>query len=337
MKLKVRCEIFFLFMTFFIIFCFLITPSFAQYPTSYGIYGSPYGTYSGYGGYPNYGYSRPQYYSGNPYTQPYYGAPYGGYPSGGFYSNVGYSQPPYHGGYPYNQSYYGAPYGGYQSGGYYPNPGFPQPPYYEPYSYELPPYDPFDWRTAAINGQSFLAPGLPPYNQSYYGTPYGGYQYGINNNFSPQSYYDVYGQYYQNSLQKLYEDADEELDEDDDGDDITLEEGETLSIILRSNQSQGINAIGRDLLDKGEWILDTDKLDSDIIKKTSDEYFPVPEGSVVEGLNLSIYNFEGREQWLFEAKNPGTTTIELNYTVEDYWGSESIQDTFEIEVTVVED
>ncbi|MGA1876065.1 MAG: protease inhibitor I42 family protein, partial [bacterium] len=175
------------------------------------------------------------------------------------------------------------------------------------------------------------------YNQPYYGIPSWGYQYGVNSNYAPQAYYDRYGQYYQNPLQKLYKDADEELDDDDDGDDITLEEGETLSIILRSNQSQGALRIGPDVLDKGKWILDTDKLDSDIIKKISDKYFPVPEGSTIEGVNLSIYSFDGREQWIFEAKSPGTTIIELHYKAEDELGRESIQDTFKIEVTVVED
>jgi len=296
MKLKVRCEIFFLFMTFFIIFCLSITPSFAQYFPGYGMYGSPYGDY---GGYPNYG------------GYPSYGAPYSGYQTGGYYPNYGYSQAQYYGGYNSQPSGYAPNYYNYGQpnyGGYYQGYGYSQPQNYGSYPYRQPSYN-------------------QPYN---YGGTYTGYSpireypyLQISSIPSAQPYFDMYGGYQQQGYQIFYEDADEEIDEDDDGEDITLEEGETLSIILKSMKSVGY-----------EWELDTDELDTDIVKKVSDEFFAFPEGAANIGYISYIPGIiEGREQWIFKAKNPGTTTIYLEYFDTD---DDRVRD-FEIEVTVEED
>ena len=291
MKSKARCKVFFLFMTFFIIFCLSISPSIAQYFPGYGMYGSPYGGYGGYpgwSGYPNYG------------GYPSYGAPYGGYQAGGYYQGYGYPQPS---GYAPNYYNYGQP----NYGGYYQNYGYSQPQNYGGYGYRTLYNQPYSyWST--YTGYSPIS--QYPYLQ-------------VPSALSTNPYFDIYGGYHQQGYQIYYEDADEEIDEDDDGEDITLEEGETLSIILKSMKSQGY-----------EWVLDTDELDTDIVKKESDEFFALPEGSAHTGYISYIPGvIEGVEQWIFEARNPGTTTISLEY-LDPY--NDRVRD-FEIEVTVEED
>ncbi len=299
MKSKVRSEIFFVFMTFFIILCLSIIPSSAQYSPGYGMYGSPYGYgagYSNWSGYPNYGGYTP------------YGAPYGGYQPE-YYPNYGYSQPYNYqpSGYVPNYYNYGQP----NYGGYYPNYGYSQSQYYGGYPspYRQPSYNqPYNYGGGIYTGYSPIREN--PYLQ-------------VSSIPSAQPYFDMYGGYQQQGYQIYYEDADEEIDEDDDGEDITLEEGETLSIILKSMKSQGY-----------EWILDTDELDTDIVKKVSDEFFPLPEGSAHIGYISYIPGLiEGVEQWIFKARNPGTTTICLEY-LDPY--DDRVRD-FEIEVTVEED
>jgi len=64
------------------------------------------------------------------------------------------------------------------------------------------------------------------------------------------------------------------------------------------------------------------------MKKTSDKYY--------SSSSSSYYGYMvgsgGSEQWLFEAKDIGTTTIKLEYMRS--WESGGVEDTFEIEVTV---
>jgi len=297
MKLKVRSEIFFLIVTFFIIFCLSITPLFAQYFPGYGMYGSPYGGYGGYpsyGGYPNYG------------GYPSYGAPYGGYQTGGYYPNYGYSQPQNYGGYNYQPSGYGPNYYNYGQpnyGGYYPNYGYSQQPYYGGNLYRQPSYNqPYN------------------YNQSYYGSPsyYTGY-----NNMPYQYYGDPYTQ--QNPLYNpygvftgdwedwsylpsRYKDADLILDENDNNDDFTVDVGDSIAIILPSQMVPGSGGY--------EWAFDDDDFDDDIISHN----------------NTSEW-FSGYQFWYFEAEEEGTTTIKMG-DVSWLLNSSIGEDTFEVEITV---
>jgi predicted secreted protein len=112
-------------------------------------------------------------------------------------------------------------------------------------------------------------------------------------------------------LQPQYQSADVDLDSGDDEDSINIAVGETISIILESNSSTGY-----------KWILDTNLLDSAIVSNTSNKYF--------SGVT-SLVGAVGTEQWIFEGEAIGTTTIKLNY--KRIWET-SIEDTFEIEVTV---
>jgi predicted secreted protein len=101
------------------------------------------------------------------------------------------------------------------------------------------------------------------------------------------------------------------LESADDGSSITVDVEDTISIILSSNAITGY-----------QWVLDEDELDPDIVSETSRKYFPG---------NPYLVGSGGSEQWLFEAKGAGTTTIKLDY--KRIWET-SIEDTFEIEVTV---
>ena len=104
--------------------------------------------------------------------------------------------------------------------------------------------------------------------------------------------------------------ADLDLDSGDDGDDFTVDEGDTISIILSSNASTGYR-----------WELDTGELDEDIVSDTSAQYY---QGGYALGSG-------GTEQWLFKAEEPGTTTIRLEYKRS---GDTSPTDVFEVEITV---
>jgi len=113
--------------------------------------------------------------------------------------------------------------------------------------------------------------------------------------------------------QAQYQDEDVDLDADDDESAITVEVGETIGIILEANLSTGFS-----------WVLDTDELDPNIITKVSSQYFPG---------NIYQLGSTGYEQWIFEAEAVGETTIKLDY--KRPWEA-TIEDTFEIEVTVEE-
>ena len=101
------------------------------------------------------------------------------------------------------------------------------------------------------------------------------------------------------------------MDSSDDGDEFTVDKGDTISIILASNLSGGYL-----------WSLDSDDLDEDIVSKTSNQSFPAYTAGVT-----------GTEQWLFKAEDVGTTTIKLIYRGL-YQTSIQVQDTFEVEITV---
>ena len=101
------------------------------------------------------------------------------------------------------------------------------------------------------------------------------------------------------------------MDSGDDGDSINIVVGESIGIILESNSSTGY-----------KWVLDTNALDTAIVSNTSSKYFSASSFLVGAG---------GTEQWIFDAEATGTTTIKLNY--KRIWET-SIEDTFEVEVTV---
>lgn len=101
------------------------------------------------------------------------------------------------------------------------------------------------------------------------------------------------------------------LDSTDNGDDFTVDKGDSISIILSSNSSTGYM-----------WMLDADEPDTDIVSKTSSQYFQGYTGMVGTG---------GSEQWIFEAEEEGTTSIIMYYRRS--WEA-TIQATFEVEITV---
>jgi len=148
-----------------------------------------------------------------------------------------------------------------------------------------------------------------PYGGSSYGYPYGGgggYPYG-GGGYPYGGYTNPYQQYY---TQPNYASADLMLDSGDDGDDFTVDDGDTISIILSSNASTGYR-----------WELDSGELDDDIVSDTSAQYY---QGGYLLGSS-------GTEQWLFKAEDTGTTNIRLEYKRS---GDSSAQDTFEVEITV---
>ena len=102
------------------------------------------------------------------------------------------------------------------------------------------------------------------------------------------------------------------IDETFSGQTITLSEGETLSIILASNATTGY-----------AWNLDVHDLDSDILEKLDDTYYPSNTGYAGEG---------GYEQWIFRSEDSGTTAIKLDYA--KIFDTHSITDTFEVDITV---
>jgi len=66
------------------------------------------------------------------------------------------------------------------------------------------------------------------------------------------------------------------------------------------------------------------------MKKTSDKYYS--SSSSASSYYGYMVGSGGSEQWLFEAKDIGTTIIKLEYMRP--WESDALEDTFEIEVIV---
>jgi predicted secreted protein len=85
-------------------------------------------------------------------------------------------------------------------------------------------------------------------------------------------------------LPSIYKDADVVLDEGDNCDDITVDKGDSIAIVLPSKIIPGTSQY--------EWALDTGELDDDIISHN----------------NISEW-FSGYQFWIFEAEDVGTTTI----------------------------
>ena len=143
--------------------------------------------------------------------------------------------------------------------------------------------------------------GYSPYGTGYYGGYYGSSYYG--------GYYgSYYGSYYGISgftSATSYEDADVDIDSGDDGDEITVDDGDIISIILTAYHGSGYY-----------YVLDDDDLDDDIVDFDN-------------ALYLQSYS---SEQWLFEAVGPGPTTITLEYT----HISGTVSSTFEVDITVEE-
>ncbi|MGA1844255.1 MAG: protease inhibitor I42 family protein [bacterium] len=104
-----------------------------------------------------------------------------------------------------------------------------------------------------------------------------------------------------------------DLDSGDDGTTITVDVGDTISIVLESNVTTGY-----------QWVLDTGELNTDVVSKKSNQYFPGNATGYIVGAG-------GFEQWIFEAEDDGTTTIKLDY--KRTWET-TVQDTFEVTVTV---
>ncbi|MGA1863964.1 MAG: protease inhibitor I42 family protein [bacterium] len=143
--------------------------------------------------------------------------------------------------------------------------------------------------------------------------PYGGgsyYPYG-GGSYYPYSGGGYYPYNYYPYQQANYQQADLMLDSTDNGDDFTVDKGDTISIILSSNSSTGYI-----------WMLDADEPDTDIVSKTSSQYFQGYTGMV---------GASGSEQWIFEAEDEGTTNIILYYR--RTWEA-TVAETFEVEITV---
>ena len=142
---------------------------------------------------------------------------------------------------------------------------------------------------------------------SYYGSSYGYSPYGYSGYYG--GYGSYYGSYYGSSVisgftsATSYEDADVYIDSGDDGDEITVDDGDIISIILTAYHSSGYY-----------YVLDNDDLDDDVV-------------DFDKALYLQSY---GTEQWLFEAVDTGSTTIVLEYRNT----SGMVSSTFEVDITV---
>ncbi|MCL6583466.1 MAG: protease inhibitor I42 family protein [bacterium] len=249
-----------------------------QSPYSYGQ--NPYGRQYAYGQNPygQYAYGQPPY-AQNPYGQPYGQYAYGQNPYGQPYGQYAYGQNPY-GQYAYGQT----PYGQY---------GYAHPPYGQPYGQYAYGQNPY--------GQ--YAYGQTPYAQNPYGQyAYASYSYG-------QSPYYAQNPYSQSAGTQQLKTADKSLTENDNGDQVTLSEDKTLSVVLAANQSTGY-----------QWMLDTVELDTDVVEKVSSQYYLI---SSANGIGTV-------QQWIFKAKGPGTTTIRLKYVN----SSGTVNKIFEITVEV---
>lgn len=282
------------------IFCLLFfsSPSQCQYgyPYGYNYFQPPY-----YGSTQYYGYGpSPGGLIGGPRSLPMnsyggYGYPYGGPPNYGYGGygfpygrspNYGYGPGYYNNRQPYsNQPYYGAPYAGY---------GWNQPYNYGGYPYQSGGYN---WGAGGYYPNS----NYPPYQ--YFGDPY----------TQQNPYYNPLGVFsgdWENwpYLPSMYKDADVTLDEGDNGDDITVDKGDSIAIILPSMLIPGSGEY--------EWALDTGELDYDIISHR----------------NISEW-FSGYQFWVFEAEDVGTTTIRIG-NISWIINSSIGEDVFEVEVTV---
>jgi len=147
------------------------------------------------------------------------------------------------------------------------------------------------------------------YEQLFYGMQpmYGGYR-------EPYGMQPVPGWYPQpNYMQSTfsiitsYKDADLELDEGDHGDEFTVDEGDTISIILWIPHSTEVY-----------YALDDD----------NDDY----DDDVVDFDKAYYSTTYGTEQWIFEAVGTGTTTIILEMI--DNTNPDANYGTFEVEITV---
>jgi len=145
-------------------------------------------------------------------------------------------------------------------------------------------------------GQSMYGGYQQPYGQSMYGT---GYPYGYSGYYGASTYTGISG--FTSITSSV--DADVELDSSDDGDEITVDEGDTISITLSAYHSYGYY-----------YVLDDDDLDDDVIDFDTAYYCST----------------SSTEQWVFDAEGPGTTTIVLEYTST----TGATASTFEVEITV---
>ena len=274
-----------------------------QSPYPYGQ--NPYGGQYGYGQNPygQYAYGQP------PYGQPYGQYPYAQNPYGRQYA---YGQNPY-GQYAYGQTPYGQPYGQYAYGqNPYGQYAYGQPPYGQPYGqypYAQNPYGQYAYGQAPY-GQPYgqYAYGQNPSGQYGYGqNPYGQYAY-ASYSYGQSPYY-AQNTYSQSAGTQQLKTADKSLTENDNGDQVTLSEDNTLSVVLAANQSTGY-----------QWMLDTVELDTDVVEKVSSQYYLI---SSANGIGTV-------QQWIFKAKGPGTTTIRLKYVN----SSGTVNKIFEITVEV---
>jgi len=111
--------------------------------------------------------------------------------------------------------------------------------------------------------------------------------------------------------------ADRKVERNDDGETITVSKGDTIGIALSvSNPNMGII-----------WRLNSDLLDSDIIKKKSSEYYRRDVSNNMSMSGGSMYYY-----WLFDAEDYGTTTIKLEYR--NNWGEGNLESSFEVEIIV---
>ncbi|MEW6379846.1 MAG: protease inhibitor I42 family protein [bacterium] len=223
------------------------------------------------------------------YNQP--ASPYGAY-----YCSPGYSY-----GYPPNSQYYSLPrYAAspVQLGGYVM--GYGQ--YYSDYGYS--PSQPH-----STGYQPAYATSLPSSFDPY--SPYGPFGEPFSSGYA--SSINPY-----ESMQSQFKDADVSISYSDKGNDVSINTGQTLSIILPSNPDSGCR-----------WYLDADKFDETIAVKESAEFFPGYEYS-----SSTSFGFTGaHEQWIFKAAAPGTTTIRLEIKESE---NSSALDTYEVEVTVAD-
>ncbi|MEW5803241.1 MAG: protease inhibitor I42 family protein [bacterium] len=261
------------------------------------------------------------------YAQPYYSSPspqsYYSLPS--INININFY------GFPGSNPYYSQPAS--QYGAYYYLPGYAYPPnsqYYSPQRYPASSGQPGGF--AMGNSQYYSGYGYSPSQPYGTGYPYGpGYQTApatSRSSFDPSSPYGFgYDPFASASpltsnpyqqMQSQFKDTDISISYSNKGDNVNLHAGETLSIVLPSNPDAGC-----------KWYLDTDKLDSKIIAKESDEFFPGYPFS-----SSTAFGFTGaHDQWIFKAIAPGTTVVRLEIKESE---SSRALDVYEVEVTVAD-
>lgn len=103
------------------------------------------------------------------------------------------------------------------------------------------------------------------------------------------------------------------VNEGNNGDTVVMKKRQILIITLPSNISTGAG-----------WFLDTDSLDKYVVEPIWGPYY-------FQKISLNFGGAPGYELCIFQAREPGTTTIKLEYKSpwEDY-----VDDTFEIEVVL---